>query len=54
MSRSTATTVSRWWHAVIAAFLVLLFTDGADANSGQAGEALSLGVRLWRLFSYDG
>ncbi|MFD4192331.1 hypothetical protein [Amycolatopsis thermoflava] len=25
---------------------------GADANSGQTGEALSLGVRLWRLFSY--
>jgi hypothetical protein len=52
--------VSRWWHGVIAAVivvslviqLVLLFTGGADANSGQAGTSVSLGVRLWRLFSY--
>jgi hypothetical protein len=52
--------VSRCWHAVIAAVIVaslviqlaLLFTGGADANSGQAGESVSLGVRLWRLFSY--
>jgi hypothetical protein len=51
---------SRWWHGFIAVVivaslviqLVLLFTGGADANSGQAGETVSLGVRLWRLFSY--
>ncbi|WP_370962333.1 Pr6Pr family membrane protein [Amycolatopsis sp. cg9] len=51
---------SRWWHGAIAAVifaslviqLALLFTGGADANSGQAGTSLSIGVRLWRLFSY--
>lgn len=53
-------TASRWWHAgvavVIAVSLViqlaLLFSGGADANSGQTGESVALGVRLWRLFSY--
>ncbi|MEJ2852126.1 MULTISPECIES: Pr6Pr family membrane protein [unclassified Saccharothrix] len=30
--------------------LVLIFTGGADANSGQTTGGL--GVRLWRLFSY--
>jgi hypothetical protein len=30
--------------------LVLIFTGGADANSGQSGG--STGVRLWRLFSF--
>jgi hypothetical protein len=57
---STTVTVSRWWHAVVAAVilaslaiqLVLIFTGGADANSGQTGQSTSLGVRLWRLFSY--
>lgn len=50
--------MSRWWHGVLALVvlgslvlqLVLLFTGGTDANSGQAGG--SPGVRLWRLFSY--
>jgi hypothetical protein len=32
--------------------IVLLVTGGADANSGQTGASTSLGVRLWRLFSY--
>ncbi|NYI89562.1 hypothetical protein HNR02_002885 [Amycolatopsis endophytica] len=36
--------------AVVLASLVvqpaLLFTGGADANSGQAGDAVSLGARL--------
>jgi hypothetical protein len=53
-----ASTLSRYWHALIAAVivaalviqLVLVFTGGADANSGQAGG--SIGVRLWRLFSF--
>jgi hypothetical protein len=57
---STATTVARWWQGaiavVIAASLViqlaLLVEGGADANSGQSGVSVSLGVRLWRLFSY--
>ncbi|KAA9153179.1 hypothetical protein FPZ12_035265 [Amycolatopsis acidicola] len=51
--------VSRWWHGVIAVVvagslvvqLVLLGTGGADANSGE-GAVVSLGVRIWRLFSY--
>ncbi|WP_431926812.1 Pr6Pr family membrane protein [Amycolatopsis tucumanensis] len=52
--------MSRWWHGLIALVVIaslavqlaLIFTGGADANSGQTGEALRLGVRLWRLFSY--
>ncbi|MGI5126733.1 Pr6Pr family membrane protein [Pseudonocardia sp. CA-107938] len=32
--------------------LVLLFTGGADANSGEAGAVASIGTRLARLFSY--
>ncbi|MER7245918.1 Pr6Pr family membrane protein [Kribbella sp. NPDC000426] len=32
--------------------LVLIFTGGADANSGDAGATLSIGTRLWRLFSF--
>ena len=32
--------------------LVLLFTGGADANSGRSGTDISIGIRLWRLFSY--
>jgi hypothetical protein len=58
--RSAASTVSRCWHGLIAMVivaalviqLVLLFTGGADANSGQTGGSTSVGVRLWRLFSY--
>jgi hypothetical protein len=53
-------TAARWWHAgialVIAVSLViqlaLIFSGGADANSGETGESVGLGVRLWRLFSY--
>ncbi|MEU0468248.1 hypothetical protein ABZ215_29960 [Amycolatopsis sp. NPDC006131] len=51
--------MSRCWHGLVALVVIaslavqlaLIFTGGADANSGQA-EALNLGVRLWRLFSY--
>ncbi|HVV12201.1 Pr6Pr family membrane protein [Amycolatopsis sp.] len=54
-----AVRISRWWHAFIAVVvvvslviqLVLLFTGGADANSGQ-GAVAGAGVRIWRLFSY--
>ncbi|MFI7060209.1 Pr6Pr family membrane protein [Kribbella sp. NPDC050124] len=53
-------TVSRWWHGVIAAVilvslaiqLVLISTGGADANSGETGESIGVGTRLWRLFSF--
>ena len=59
-TKSTTVTVSRWWHAAVAAVilaslviqLMLIFSGGADANSGQTGQSTSLGVRLWRLFSY--
>lgn len=52
--------VSRWWHGVIAAVilaalaiqLVLIFSGGADANSGESGAAVSIPVRLGRLFSF--
>ncbi|ROZ86511.1 Pr6Pr family membrane protein [Gordonia sp. OPL2] len=51
---------SRWWHAILAAVIVgslilqlwLIFSGGADANSGDTGEAVSMPVRLWRMFSY--
>ena len=57
---SIAMTVARWWQAAIAVIvaaslvlqLALLVEGGADANSGQSGVSVSLGVRLWRLFSY--
>jgi hypothetical protein len=57
---SIATAVARWWQAVIAVViatslviqLALLVEGGADANSGQSGISVALGVRLWRLFSY--
>jgi len=57
---SSAVAVSRVCHGLIAAVVVvslviqiaLLVTGGTDANSGDSGESLSLGVRLWRLFSY--
>jgi hypothetical protein len=53
-------TASRWWNAGIALViaislviqLALIFSGGADANSGETGESVGLGVRLWRLFSY--
>ncbi|MEV8215389.1 Pr6Pr family membrane protein [Leifsonia sp. NPDC077715] len=51
---------ARVWYGAIAAVvlaaliiqLVLIFTGGADANSGQSGTAVSVPVRLWRLFSF--
>ncbi|MEV6287213.1 Pr6Pr family membrane protein [Kribbella sp. NPDC051770] len=46
-----------WWAAIVAVIvvslviqLVLIFTGGADANSGETGA--SIGVRLWRLVSF--
>ncbi|QNE21436.1 hypothetical protein F1D05_30320 [Kribbella qitaiheensis] len=59
-ARPTSVAALRWAHAAIALVilgalviqLTLLFTGGADANSGQTGEAVSIGVRPWRLFSY--
>ncbi|MBN6034590.1 Pr6Pr family membrane protein [Amycolatopsis sp. 195334CR] len=52
------TRASRWWHGALALViigslviqLVLLFSGGADANSGETGGGI--GLRLWRLFSY--
>ncbi|HWC83804.1 MAG TPA: Pr6Pr family membrane protein [Pseudonocardiaceae bacterium] len=57
---STAVLVSRCWQAIIALVilaslviqLALIVTGGEDANSGQSGVSVGLGVRLWRLFSY--
>jgi hypothetical protein len=57
---SRAACVARIWYAAIAvvisvAFviqLVLLFTGGADANSGSSEARVSTGIRLVRLFSY--
>ncbi|WP_223624116.1 Pr6Pr family membrane protein [Microbacterium sp. EST19A] len=53
-------TAARWWYGAIAAIILgsliiqiaLLFTGGADANSGESGDSLSIGIRLWRLFSF--
>ncbi|XVS65243.1 Pr6Pr family membrane protein [Actinosynnema sp. CA-299493] len=53
-------TGSRVWHGVLAAViaaslitqLVLIFTGGADVNSGDTATQVTLGVRLLRLFSY--
>lgn len=50
----------RLWHAVVVVVVLagfglqfyLLFTGGADANSGETGEDIPLGVRFVRLFSY--
>ncbi|WP_145808455.1 Pr6Pr family membrane protein [Kribbella amoyensis] len=58
--QTTAYSVSRVWHGAIAAVilaslciqLVLLFSGGADANSGDVGGELGVATRLWRLFSY--
>ncbi len=54
-------TVSRWWHGSIEGValasvvipIVLIFTDGADANSGDTGTGVSISVRLVPLFSYS-
>lgn len=54
----TRGTAARLWRAVIVAViaaslviqLVLIFSGGADANSGETGE--SVGTRLWRLVSF--
>lgn len=51
---------SRWWHGVIAAVIAvslviqiaLIFTGGADANSGDTGASLSVPDRLRFLFSF--
>lgn len=51
-------TASRCWHGIIAVVilgslvirLALIFTGGADANSGESGA--SVPVRLWQLFSF--
>lgn len=59
-SRARWLPVARWWHGAIAAViavslviqLVLIFSGGADANSGESGAAMSIPVRLWRLFSF--
>lgn len=50
----------RIWFAVLAVVVLvgfvlqfyLLFTGGSDANSGEAGSALPVGVRFVRLFSF--
>ena len=55
---SDSRTLSRWWHGVLALVvfaalvlqLVLLFTTGADANSGRTGGPM--GERIRRFFSY--
>ena len=55
---SDSRTRSRWWHGALALIvfaslvlqLVLLFTTGADANSGRTGGPL--GERIRRFFSY--
>ena len=57
---SRAVTISRWWHGLIAAVvlasvvieLVLAFTGGADANSGDSGTTVGVGIRIWRMFSF--
>ncbi|WP_460702725.1 Pr6Pr family membrane protein [Myceligenerans halotolerans] len=53
-------TTARWVYGAIALVIAislviqlwLIFTGGADANSGESGRAESLPVRLWHLFSY--
>lgn len=57
---SRAACVARIWYAAIAVVIsvafviqfVLLFTGGADANSGSSEARVSIGIRLVRLFSY--
>ncbi|MFI8595645.1 Pr6Pr family membrane protein [Microbacterium sp. NPDC078428] len=51
---------ARIWYALIAAVVlasiaiqvVLLFTGGADSNSGESGDVASVGTRLVRLFMF--
>ncbi|MFI9488599.1 Pr6Pr family membrane protein [Promicromonospora sp. NPDC052451] len=53
-------TVMRLWYLLVAVTVAvgfglqfyLLFTGGADANSGESGSDIPLGVRFVRLFSY--
>lgn len=50
----------RGWYLLVAAVVVigfvlqfyLLFTGGADANSGEAGASVPIGIRFARLFSF--
>ncbi|MBL8264781.1 Pr6Pr family membrane protein [Steroidobacter sp.] len=52
--------LSRAWHAILAAVIVaslivqiiLLVTQGADVTTGAENEAVSLGTRFVRFFSY--
>ena len=52
--------LARSWFAIVAVIGVvgfalqfwLLFTGGADANSGETGATAPLGVRFFRLFSF--
>ncbi|MBU3994383.1 hypothetical protein J2X12_003807 [Pseudarthrobacter oxydans] len=51
---------ARLWYALVAAVVlasiaiqvVLLFTGGADSNSGETGDVASVGTRLVRLFMF--
>ncbi len=53
-------TAARLWYALVAAIVVasiavqvvLLFTGGADANSGETGASADIGTRLVRLFLF--
>ncbi len=55
-----ATTAARVLHAIVAVAIVasiaiqivLLLTGGADANSGESGDSVDVGVRLVRLFLF--
>lgn len=58
-----ANRVSTWgriWFAAVAVVVIvgfvlqfyLLFTGGSDANSGEAGSTVPLGIRFVRLFSF--
>jgi hypothetical protein len=57
-TRDQTPIAARLSHGLIAAVitvalviqLVLIFTGGADANSGETGQPI--GIRLWRLFSF--
>lgn len=57
MAGTTGKVARAWWAVIVAVIvaslviqLVLIFTGGADANSGETGE--SIGIRLWRLVSF--
>lgn len=57
---SRAVVWARVWFAFVALVIIvsigiqmaLLFTGGADANSGESGVGVDVGVRLFRLFLY--